>query len=332
MSLTISLEDGTVIDPTQCYGVIYKITHIPSQRVYVGQYKTCTRSFHKTTLYMGSGSHIRNAIKKYGTENFTKTYLQACSSAEELDAAEISWIAKLNCRYPNGFNLGAGGERNGKYVEAGIRKKMSASRKQFLAEHPTYVADWSKYRKDLHYHHPETTRQKQSLSAKKSWQSSDRRAAVEQGHYKHHFSDQQRAELSHQRSVRSRQKDYVRLVKDQVETKVARADLDQYLQQGWTIGRAPFSQATKDKMSKAAKASAYKHAEKRVGCKKLVKYIGQYYHYVFADAALVDSYRQQGYVDYQHPSDLAGKTSVNKLNKIERSTIQDQLYHKMDTN
>jgi group I intron endonuclease len=56
--------------------------------------------------YLGSGSLILKAIKKYGKENFKKEILEYCSSIEEMEKKETYWINKFNAlKDPLFYNL-----------------------------------------------------------------------------------------------------------------------------------------------------------------------------------------------------------------------------------
>lgn len=64
--------------------------------------------------YIGSGTALKNAIKKYGKENFICQPIQWCETREELNEAERYWIAKCNAVKSDCFyNLKDGGEGNG---------------------------------------------------------------------------------------------------------------------------------------------------------------------------------------------------------------------------
>jgi len=63
--------------------------------------------------YFGSGVAMKNALKKYGKDNFTKEIIQTCKTADELSIAEIKWIAFEKANNPNGiYNLHPGGLGN----------------------------------------------------------------------------------------------------------------------------------------------------------------------------------------------------------------------------
>ena len=53
------------------FGAIYLIKNNINGKCYVGQQKTKNKTFYAVNKYYGSGTYIRNAIKKYGKENFS---------------------------------------------------------------------------------------------------------------------------------------------------------------------------------------------------------------------------------------------------------------------
>lgn len=60
---------------------------------------------------MGSGLHIKRAIKKYGKENFTKEMLAYTDTQDSLNWLEKYYIRKYKAQNPEiGYNLTAGGD------------------------------------------------------------------------------------------------------------------------------------------------------------------------------------------------------------------------------
>ena len=64
--------------------VIYKTTNSLNGRYYIGQHRTKNIN----DSYLGSGSIILHAIKKYGKNNFNKIILAECISKDDLDYVE----------------------------------------------------------------------------------------------------------------------------------------------------------------------------------------------------------------------------------------------------
>jgi len=84
--------------------IVYKTTNLINNKIYIG------RELNQSKSYLGSGIILKQAIKKYGRENFKKDILQICFSVEELNKAEIFWIDKLNSRNNKiGYNMAIGG-------------------------------------------------------------------------------------------------------------------------------------------------------------------------------------------------------------------------------
>lgn len=108
------------------YGIIYKIMNLLDNMIYVGQtIRTLEERFQEHTQ---AETYIGRAIRKYGAENFTIEVLEECDTREQLNEREIFWIATLNCKAPNGYNLTDGGEgMSGHHCSDETRAKLSAA-------------------------------------------------------------------------------------------------------------------------------------------------------------------------------------------------------------
>lgn len=92
-------------------GVIYKITNTIDGKIYIGKTKrTLGRRIteHKRDSSRGRPG-IDAAIAKYGWENFKAEVVETCP-VEQLNEHEIFWIAELNSKTPNGYNITDGGD------------------------------------------------------------------------------------------------------------------------------------------------------------------------------------------------------------------------------
>lgn len=110
-------------------GVIYKTTNLINNKIYIGKRIFNKDKFFKNKYY-GSGRALKEAIKKYGIENFDREILEEVDN-DFLDEREIYWIQKYKSNNKDiGYNLTKGG--NSKYG----RKigKMSEETKQKLSE------------------------------------------------------------------------------------------------------------------------------------------------------------------------------------------------------
>ena len=87
---------------------IYKTTNLINGKIYVGQHISNNK------FYLGSGTILRNAIKKYGQVNFKREIIEICTTKELLDEREIFWISELNSTDRKiGYNIRTGGGFNG---------------------------------------------------------------------------------------------------------------------------------------------------------------------------------------------------------------------------
>ena len=107
--------------------IIYEITNLINGKTYVGQHKT------EDDDYLGSGSIIKQAVKKYGKENFIRTTLEKCNE-ENVNERECFWIAKRKSEGKAEYNISAGGYSNPfEYMteeeKQAIYQKMSKTRK-----------------------------------------------------------------------------------------------------------------------------------------------------------------------------------------------------------
>ena len=80
--------------------IIYKITNIKNNKVYIGQtIKTLEQRFNRHRQDAESGrldTHFARAIRKYGIENFIPEIIEEVDSQENLNIRESFWIDKYN--------------------------------------------------------------------------------------------------------------------------------------------------------------------------------------------------------------------------------------------
>tara|TARA_R110000796_G_C14367699_1_gene413604 strand:+ start:54 stop:716 length:663 start_codon:yes stop_codon:yes gene_type:complete len=109
--------------------VIYLTTNLTNGRKYIGKDRNNLKS------YLGGGTGIRKAIKKYGRVNFKKEILETCSSIEELSIKEIEYLIKYDaCNNPLFYNktnksYGAIYGRKGLPHTKETKKKISEAQK-----------------------------------------------------------------------------------------------------------------------------------------------------------------------------------------------------------
>ena len=90
-------------------GVIYKITNIINNKIYIGK-RIFTKEKFLRVNYFGGGKLIKLSISKYGIENFSREIIEEVDN-EILSEREIYWIKFYNSRdLKIGYNLKEGGE------------------------------------------------------------------------------------------------------------------------------------------------------------------------------------------------------------------------------
>jgi group I intron endonuclease len=80
--------------------VVYIIINLVNGKQYIG------RDAHNKKSYFGGGTAIKEAIKKYGKENFRKDILEYCDNKDHLLEREHYWLNYYNAaKDPNFYNM-----------------------------------------------------------------------------------------------------------------------------------------------------------------------------------------------------------------------------------
>lgn len=87
-----------------CYKIINKL----NQHYYIGRRSYAGEMIEEDT-YFGSGKRLKDAIKKYGIENFEKIILEEFNDLEALIEAEKALITEKEVKDPNCYNIACGG-------------------------------------------------------------------------------------------------------------------------------------------------------------------------------------------------------------------------------
>ena len=117
------------------YNYFYRVVNLITENFYYGVHKTSNLN----DMYMGSGKYIKNAIKKYGKENFKREILKFFNTFEEALDYEAKIVNDNVLNDPKCYNLkigGKGGSAKGrispmknKHHSEITRKKISNSEK-----------------------------------------------------------------------------------------------------------------------------------------------------------------------------------------------------------
>lgn len=93
---------------------IYKITNLKNGKVYIGKHKTKDLN----DGYMGSGKHLKNAIAKYGIDNFKKEILFQFDDESNMNAKEADLVTEEFCLRDDTYNLCPGGNGGFGYINS----------------------------------------------------------------------------------------------------------------------------------------------------------------------------------------------------------------------
>ena len=112
-------------------GYIYKITNLIDKKIYIGKSTRCSKWY--IEHYYGSGIVIKQAIQKYGKQNFKKEILEFIDfeNEDELDLKECYYIGLYHSTdYNIGYNRSIGGEgAAGKVLSEETKLRISQSNK-----------------------------------------------------------------------------------------------------------------------------------------------------------------------------------------------------------
>jgi group I intron endonuclease len=110
------------------YGYVYKTTNLINNKIYVGQHEG-----EFTSTYKGSGRYFRNALNKYGSDNFSVKVLEYCDDANTLNEREIYWIAYYKDHGFIMYNISKGGDGGDTY--SGLSDDDKEAIKNKLRDH-----------------------------------------------------------------------------------------------------------------------------------------------------------------------------------------------------
>jgi len=97
------------------YHILYKITNTINGKIYIGTHST----YNVFDGYMGSGLHIKRAIKKYGIHNFKREILGYYETRKELSEAEHRIVDASFIDDECTYNIVLGGD--GEYAQVALQ-------------------------------------------------------------------------------------------------------------------------------------------------------------------------------------------------------------------
>lgn len=117
------------------YYTIYQVTNLINDKIYIGKHQTKDLN----DGYMGSGKLIRQAIDKYGVENFSKEILFVFDHEDEMNTKEAELVTEDFVSQETNYNLCAGGKGGFSYINNELSDKMKHVRRNNLAKIPKEV-------------------------------------------------------------------------------------------------------------------------------------------------------------------------------------------------
>ena len=107
--------------------IVYKTLNTRNGKYYIGM------DTKNNPDYIGSGTLLKQAIRKYGKESFKKIILEECTTVEELKEKEKYWIAIYDaCSDRGSYNISTGGIGGDNFTfnpnKEQIREKLQARR------------------------------------------------------------------------------------------------------------------------------------------------------------------------------------------------------------
>jgi len=131
---------------------VYKTTNLINGKIYVGLHITNDLN----DDYLGSGSQLKSAVKKYGKENFKREYIKICDSPEEMYELEADIVNEDFVKRSDTYNMKTGGIGSWYHVNANAdryREARSKLRKQRndAGDNPFFDPEWQKKFNSMNY-------------------------------------------------------------------------------------------------------------------------------------------------------------------------------------
>jgi group I intron endonuclease len=114
---------------------LYKVTNLVNNRFYIGVHKTKNIE----DGYMGSGKILRQAIEKYGIENFQKEILEYFSDSESMLKREKEIVTEEFLSRCDVYNLRKGGDGGFDYIN---KNALNNSEKSILSKSIKMKEHW----------------------------------------------------------------------------------------------------------------------------------------------------------------------------------------------
>ncbi len=162
---------------------VYITTDVSSGRQYIGDHYGTPED-----NYLGSGTYLIRAIKKYGRKNFKREILETFDSKKEAYDAQERYIEKFNTLSPHGFNvcLCGGTDMGGSHANETKEKIRRNSPKYWLGKN---MSEESKEKNRLnHLGKKHTEISKKRISEKRKGQKPKKESIIKSSIARRSFS------------------------------------------------------------------------------------------------------------------------------------------------
>lgn len=203
------------------HNYVYKITNLLNNKIYIGVHSTDDLN----DGYMGSGTAITNAIKKYGVENFKKEILVDFDTAEVAYRMEKMLVDEKFVKRKDTYNAIVGGIVGKNIMETRRKLSLAGKGRRFTEEHRRKMSEAQKGEKNHMFgkhpseetrkkmsearsgeknhmfgkHHSEETRKKLSEATKGKHLSEETRKKMSEAHKGKRLSEEHRKKISKSR-------------------------------------------------------------------------------------------------------------------------------------
>jgi group I intron endonuclease len=115
---------------------IYRILHRKSNRSYIGLTTNPLSRWRNHKLKTSGCTRIRNAIQKYGANEFDISVIDECATLQQANVLETNYIIEYNS-VNNGFNLQSGGANPplSEETKEKISRSKMGDRNSFFGKH-----------------------------------------------------------------------------------------------------------------------------------------------------------------------------------------------------
>lgn len=270
---------------------VYKITHKTSNCYYIG-IRSCEVEI-GIDPYMGSGVLITRFINKYGKENFSKEILYEGVTREDISLKEEELVTSETLLDPLCLNLRTGGDIDRSYTyHPDVNIQISNSLKKYYSV-PENLKALSERTKNYYINNPEARNfisemrkrvckdpehiRKTKEARKKLFETTDIKLKIKEG--------LNRPEVKKKRSQSIKKacntpeglerlskatKNTKYMTKDGVDARVNPEDVNNFLQEGWVLGRSNIvSEDTRSKISEKSKNLVWVFNDETKKCKRI---------------------------------------------------------------